>query len=161
MAKVNIRVKVNGTWRDLSVDPWERLVDVLRNRLGLTGTKEGCGEGECGACTVNLNGKAVLACLVLAVKADECEVLTVEGLQKGLELHPLQEAFVAESALQCGFCTPGMLMAANALLSEQPAPSETEVRTCLANNLCRCTGYDKPVRAVLKAARAMREGHHE
>ena len=161
MNNVNIKLKVNGFWRELSVEPGERLLDVLRLRLGLTGTKEGCGEGECGACTVNLNGKAVLACLVLAAQADNSEIKTIEGLQKGVELHPLQKAFVEESALQCGFCTPGMIMAAHALLHELPNPSEDQVRTGLANNLCRCTGYDKPIRAVLKAAQALQEGSHD
>lgn len=160
MAKVNIRVRVNGTWRAVAVEPGERLVDVLRDRLGLTGTKLGCGEGECGACTVNLDGKAVLSCLVLAVQADNCKVETIEGLQTGAELHPLQEAFVSESAVQCGYCTPGMIMAANALLQREPDPSEHRVRRALANNLCRCTGYDGPIRAVLKAAKVLKGEHH-
>lgn len=160
MAKVDIRVCVNGRWHVMAVEPWERLVDVLRDRLGLTGTKIGCGEGECGACTVNMNGKAVLSCLVLAVQADHCEIETIEGLQRGSELHPLQEAFVSESAIQCGYCTPGMIMAANALLQREPELSEHMVRRALANNLCRCTGYDQPVRAVLKAAKVLKEERH-
>lgn len=160
MAKVNIKLCVNGTWYELTVDPWERLVDVLRDRLRLTGTKVGCGEGECGACTVNMDGKAVLSCLLLAAKTDGKEILTIEGLQKGLELHPLQEAFVSEAAIQCGFCTPGMIMAANALLGIDPNPSESAVRENIANNLCRCTGYDKPVKAVLKASRTIKEGNN-
>jgi carbon-monoxide dehydrogenase small subunit len=160
MAKVNIKLCVNGTWYELTVDPWERLVDVLRDRLRLTGTKVGCGEGECGACTVNMDGKAVLSCLLLAAKTDGKEILTIEGLQKGLELHPLQEAFVSEAAIQCGFCTPGMIMAANALLKTDPNPSESVVKENIANNLCRCTGYDKPVKAVLKASRTIKEGNN-
>lgn len=160
MAEVNIRMCVNGTWHAMAVDPGERLADVLRDRLGLTGTKIGCGEGECGACTVNMDGKAVLSCLVLAVQADNCDVETIEGLQRGSELHPLQEAFVSESAIQCGYCTPGMIMAANALLQRESDPSEDMVRRTLANNLCRCTGYDQPVRAVLKAAKALKEERH-
>jgi carbon-monoxide dehydrogenase small subunit len=156
MTKTNIRMCVNGTWHDMSVEPGERLVDVLRDRLGLTGTKIGCGEGECGACTVNMDGKAVLSCLVLAVQADNREVETIEGLRRGSELHPLQAAFVSESAVQCGYCTPGMIMAANALLKREPDPSEDMVRRALANNLCRCTGYDQPVRAVLKAAEILK-----
>jgi carbon-monoxide dehydrogenase small subunit len=161
MPSVNIRVKVNGTWRDIAVDPWERLVDVLRNRLGLTGTKEGCGEGECGACTVTMNGRAVLSCLVPAARADGGDIVTIEGLQHGGELHPIQKAFVDESALQCGFCTPGMIMAAHALIAGNPDPSEEQVRTGLANNLCRCTGYDRPVKAVLRAAQGIKEAHHD
>ena len=160
MAKVNIKLCVNGVWYELAVNPWERLVDVIRDHLRLTGTKVGCGEGECGACTVNMDGKAILSCLLLAAKADGKEILTIEGLQKGLELHPLQEAFVTESAIQCGFCTPGMIMAANALLRTDPNPSESVVRENIANNLCRCTGYDKPVKAILKASRVIKEGNN-
>ncbi len=160
MGKVNISICVNGRWHELAVDPWERLVDVLRNRLGLTGTKVGCGEGECGACTVNLDGKAVLSCLTLAARADGKQIVTIEGLQEGPELHPLQEAFVSEFAVQCGYCAPGMIMAANALLRSEPDPTESVVRENLANNLCRCTGYDNPVKAILKAARLIRGGDH-
>ena len=157
MKKIDIRIQVNGTWHELAVNPGERLIDVLRDRLDLTGTKEGCGEGECGACTVNLNGQAVLSCLMLAVQADNATVLTIEGLQKGSELHPLQEAFVSQAALQCGYCTPGMIMAANALINNETEIGERKIRQHLANNLCRCTGYDGPVKAVLKAARAIKE----
>ena len=154
--KVEIRLNVNGDWCELTVDPGDRLVDVLREKLDLTGTKEGCGTGECGACTVNLDGKAVLSCLMLATQADGCSIVTIEGLQKGSELHPLQKSFVSESAVQCGYCTPGMIMAANALIGNDPEPDENTVRKNLSNNLCRCTGYDRPVKAVLKAARNMR-----
>jgi len=153
MKKIDIRMQVNGIWRELTVDPGDRLVDVLRDQLNLTGTKEGCGEGECGACTVNLNGQAVLSCLMLAVQADNCTILTIEGLQKGSELHPLQKAFVSEAAIQCGYCTPGMIMAANALINNRPEVTGGMIRQHLSNNLCRCTGYDGPVKAVLKAAK--------
>lgn len=156
MAKVNINVGVNGRWYELAVEPQERLVDVLRDRLGLTGTKVGCGKGECGACTINIDGKAILSCLTLAVQADGKEILTIEGLQKGAELHPLQEAFVKEAAVQCGYCTPGMIMNAKALLDRNSNPSEKEVRKTLSSNLCRCTGYDRPVKAVIEAAKTMR-----
>jgi len=156
MKKVEIRINVNNDWYELTVNPGDRLVDVLREELDLTGTKEGCGEGECGACTVNLDGKAVLSCLMLAAQADGCKILTIEGLQKGSELHPLQKAFVSESAVQCGYCTPGMIMAANALINSEPKPDEDTIRKNLSNNLCRCTGYDRPVKAVLKAARDMK-----
>ena len=139
------------------MNPGDRLIDVLRDRLDLTGTKEGCGEGECGACTVNLDGQAVLSCLMLAAQADGCKILTIEGLQRGPKLHPLQKAFVSESALQCGYCTPGMIMAANALINNESEPNEDTIRKNLSNNLCRCTGYDRPVKAVLKAAKDMKE----
>jgi len=156
-----IRININGEWKKLKVNPQDRLIDTLRGQLGLTGTKEGCGEGECGACTINLNGKAVLACLILSVQTDESRILTIEGLQKGLELHPLQTAFLNESAVQCGFCTPGMIMAAHAFIRENPEPDMQMVKECLANNLCRCTGYEKPVKAVLAAACSMRETNHD
>ena len=153
MNKIDIKIQVNGAWHELAVDPSDRLVDVLRDQLNLTGTKEGCGEGECGACTVNLNGQAVLSCLMLAVQADNCTILTIEGLQKGSELHPLQKAFVSEAALQCGYCTPGMIMAANSLINNESEVTGSMIRQHLSNNLCRCTGYDRPVKAVLKAAK--------
>ena len=156
MKKIDIRMQVNGIWHELTVDPGDRLVDVLRDQLNLTGTKEGCGEGECGACTVNLNGQAVLSCLMLAVQADNCTILTIEGLQKGSELHPLQKAFVSEAAVQCGYCTPGMIMAANPLINNEPEVTESMIRRHLSNNLCRCTGYDRPVKAVLKAAKEIK-----
>jgi carbon-monoxide dehydrogenase small subunit len=157
MTTVDIKIHVNGNWHELAVNPGDRLIDVLRDRLDLTGTKEGCGEGECGACTVNLDGRAVLSCLILAVQADGGTILTIEGLQKGPELHPLQKAFVSESAVQCGYCTPGMIMAANALINCESDPDENSIRKNLSNNLCRCTGYDRPVKAVLKAAQDMKE----
>jgi len=156
MKKMDIKIQVNGIWHELAVNPGDRLVDVLRDRLGLTGTKEGCGEGECGACTVNLNGKAVLSCLMLAAQADNCTLLTIEGVQRGSELHPLQKAFVSEAAVQCGYCTPGMIMAANSLINNEPEVTESMIRRHLSNNLCRCTGYDRPVKAVLKAAKEIK-----
>jgi carbon-monoxide dehydrogenase small subunit len=156
MTMVDIKIHVNGNWHELAVNPVDRLIDVLRDRLDLTGTKEGCGEGECGACTVNLDGQAVLSCLILAAQADGGTILTIEGLQKGPELHPLQKAFVSESAVQCGYCTPGMIMAANALINNESDPDENSIRKNLSNNLCRCTGYDRPVKAVLKAAQDMK-----
>jgi len=157
MAKLNIGITVNGQRYELEVEPHERLLDVLRDRLGLTGTKMGCGEGECGACTVNIEGKANLSCLTLAAQVDGKEVLTIEGMQKGPELHPIQEAFVAYSAVQCGYCTPGIIMATKALLDRNHDPSEDDVRNAISNNLCRCTGYDKPVKAILGAAKTMKE----
>ena len=157
MAKVEINIDVNGKWYELAVEPYETLLDVLRNRLGLTGTKMGCGKGECGACTVNINGRAILSCLTLAAQVDGKEIMTIEGLQRGTKLHPLQEAFVEHSAIQCGYCTPGMIMAAKALLDRDNNPSEEEVRRAISSNLCRCTGYDKPVKAVLEAAKTTRE----
>jgi carbon-monoxide dehydrogenase small subunit len=161
MTEIPIRICVNGEWRELTVKPYERLVDSLRDRLGLTGTKVGCGEGECGACTVTMDGKAVLSCLTLAVQANGKQVKTIEGLRQGDDLHPIQKAFVEEGAVQCGFCTPGMIMAAETMLGQDPSPSEEKVRKTLANNLCRCTGYDKPVKAILKAARSIREENHD
>ena len=158
MKKIDISIKVNGDRHELIVDPGDRLIDVLRDQLNLTGTKEGCGEGECGACTVNLNGQAVLSCLVLACQADGCVVLTIEGLQNGSRLHPLQEAFVSEAAVQCGYCTPGMIMAAKPLMEKGVEVTGDMVRQSLSNNLCRCTGYDQPVKAVLKAAEDIKGG---
>jgi carbon-monoxide dehydrogenase small subunit len=160
LKKVDIKIRVNGDWYELEVNPGDRLIDVLRDRLELTGTKEGCGEGECGACTVNLDGQAVLSCLILAAQADGCTVLTVEGLRVESELHPLQKAFVSESAVQCGYCTPGMIMAANALINSEAEPTENSIRKHLSNNMCRCTGYDRPVKAILKAAQDMKGDIH-
>ncbi|MEN8172535.1 MAG: (2Fe-2S)-binding protein [Chloroflexota bacterium] len=159
MKKVPIKIKVNGDWRELAVSPGDRLIDILRDQLDLTGTKEGCGEGECGTCTVNLDGKAVLSCLILAAQADGCTILTIEGLQKGSKLHPLQKAFVSEAAVQCGYCTPGMIMAAKPLIENEPEINDSKIRQHLSNNLCRCTGYDQPVKAVLKASRERKENN--
>lgn len=155
MGKVHVKAVVNGVACEFLAEPRQTLLEVLREELHLFGTKEGCGNGNCGACSVIVDNRVANACLILAVQADGKEVLTVEGLAQGTELHPLQQAFLEEAALQCGFCTPGFLMAAKALLDENPAPTEEEIRRYLAGNLCRCTGYDKIVRAVQKAAASM------
>ncbi|MYA90112.1 MAG: (2Fe-2S)-binding protein [Boseongicola sp. SB0662_bin_57] len=154
---IHVSTTVNGDAHEFLCDPRETLLDVLRDRLDLTGAKEGCGTGDCGACTVLLDGRPVCSCLVLAAEAEGHEVGTVEGIADGEDLHPLQRKFIEHAALQCGICTPGILVAAKALLERDPDPSETEVRYWLAGNLCRCTGYDKIVRAVLDAASEMRE----
>jgi carbon-monoxide dehydrogenase small subunit len=153
--KTVIRLKVNGRDREILTAPTRTLLEVLREDLRLTGTKQGCGEGECGTCTVLLDGSAVNACLVLAVEAAGREVTTIEGLSKGRSLHPLQQAFIDHGAIQCGFCTPGMILSAKALLDRRPDPGEEEIREALGGNLCRCTGYQKIVEAVLAAAQAM------
>ena len=153
--KTVIRLQVNGREREILTAPTRTLLEVLREDLLLTGTKQGCGEGECGTCTVLLDGAAVNACLVLAVEAAGREVTTIEGLADGRSLHPLQQAFVDQGAIQCGFCTPGMILSAKALLDRRPDPTEAEIREALGGNLCRCTGYQKIVEAVLAAARAM------
>ena len=147
-----ITVTVNGQERDLFVEARQTLLDALRCNLGLTGTKEGCGDGNCGSCTVLLNGQAVNSCLVFAVEADGQEVLTIEGLGQDGKLDPLQETFIEEGAIQCGFCTPGFILTAKAFLDSNRDPTEGEIRLAIAGNLCRCTGYDKIVRAILKAA---------
>jgi carbon-monoxide dehydrogenase small subunit len=146
---------LNGLSVELAVDPGARLVDVLREKLDLTGTKEGCGQGECGACTVLLDGQAVNSCLVLAGQIRGRSVVTIEGLAKDGELDPLQEAFIAEGAVQCGYCTPGMLLSAKALLMQNPLPSEQEIKETIAGNLCRCTGYVKIVQAIKTAAASL------
>jgi carbon-monoxide dehydrogenase small subunit len=146
--KTLINFKVNGKGYDLAVEPNKTLVDLLRYDLGLTGTKKGCGTGECGSCTVIFNGKPVNSCLVLAIQANGAEILTIEGLKPPQGLHPLQQAFVEKGAIQCGFCTPGMILSANSLLQRNPNPTEAEIRTALSGNLCRCTGYQKIVEAV-------------
>jgi len=150
-----VRLTVNGALYELSVKPWETLIDVLRDYLGLTGTKEGCGLGECGACTVIMEGKAVNSCLVLAVEADGKQIATIEGLAVGDKLHPVQEAFIEHGGLQCGFCTPGMIMSAKVLLDENPNPSEEEIRKGIAGNFCRCTGYAKIIESIKAAAENM------
>lgn len=149
---MKLEFKVNGKMYELDVEPESRLLDVLREELGLTGAKEGCGEGECGACTVIMDGLAVNSCLVLAAQARGKEILTVEGLAENGELDRLQQAFIDNGAIQCGYCTPGMLMSAKALFLRNPHPSETEIRTALAGNLCRCTGYVNIINAVKDAA---------
>jgi carbon-monoxide dehydrogenase small subunit len=153
---VLVTTTINGDTVEFACDPHESLLDVLRNRLGLSGAKEGCGTGDCGACSVQVDGRVVCSCLVLGVEAEGREIETVEGLSTGTELHPLQTKFLEHAALQCGVCTPGFLMAAKALLEKNPDPTEEEIRFGLAGNLCRCTGYDKIVRAVQDAAKVMR-----
>jgi carbon-monoxide dehydrogenase small subunit len=150
---VSVRLHVDGVEHHLEVEPRLLLVHALRDKLGLTGTHVGCDTSNCGACTVHLDGRAVKSCTVLAVQADRAEVTTIEGLASGGKLHPVQEAFWNDHALQCGYCTPGMIMAAAALLSENPKPTEAEVRRALEGNLCRCTGYHNIVKAVLDAAK--------
>jgi len=150
-----IKVTVNREVYELEVPVHRTLLDFLRQDLELMGTKSGCETGDCGACTVLMNGKPVNSCLVLAVETDGKEVLTVEGLAHGLELHPLQEAFIEQGAVQCGYCTPGMLLSAKALLDEIPRPTEDEIKEALAGNLCRCTGYYNIVNAVMAAAKRM------
>jgi carbon-monoxide dehydrogenase small subunit len=150
-----IKVTVNSVLYELSVQPWETLLDVIREHLGLTGTKEGCGLGECGACTIIMDGKTVNSCLVLAVEADNRVITTIEGLANGDELHPIQEAFVKCGGLQCGFCTPGMIMSTKALLENNPSPDEGEIRKAIAGNFCRCTGYTKIIESVKVAAKNM------
>lgn len=153
MMKQSIRLKINGEWRDLLVPPQKRLLDVLREDLLLTGTKEGCGIGECGACTVLLNGKAVNACLILVGQVQEMEITTVEALAKGGQLNRLQQNFLEEGAVQCGFCIPGMLMSATALLMEKENLTREEIQKALEGNLCRCTGYKQIIAAIEKTAR--------
>lgn len=155
-SKVHITTTVNGDAHEYLCEPGRTLVDVLRNELGLTGTKEGCSTGDCGACSVRLDGELVCSCLVLAVETDGREVETIEGMAGDDGLHPLQRTFLELNGLQCGICTPGILVAAKALLERNPDPSETEIRYWLAGNLCRCTGYDKIVRSVMAAAQEMR-----
>lgn len=151
-----ITINVNGDSYNLAVDSWRTLNEVLREDLNLTGTKLGCGTGDCGTCTVLLDGKTVNSCLTLAVEADGRNIITVEGLaSSGEELHPIQEAFIEKGAIQCGFCTPGMELSALFLLSRNPSPDEKEIRSALSGNLCRCTGYNKIVEAISAAAAKM------
>jgi carbon-monoxide dehydrogenase small subunit len=155
--KTYVSMQLNGEPVEFLAEPRQTLLECLRDTLQMTGSKEGCGDGNCGSCCVLLDGELVTSCLVLGVETQGRAVTTVEGLAAGSSLHPLQKAFVANAALQCGFCTPGFLIAAKALLEQDPAPSEDRIRLWLANNLCRCTGYDKIVRAVQAAAREMRQ----
>ena len=150
--KAQIRTTINGAPMDLLVSPYQSLLEVLRDVAGLTGTKEGCNDGNCGACTVNLDGRIVDSCLVLGIETDGKTIETIEGMATPESLHPLQETFLEEAALQCGICTPGFLVSAKALLDNEPNPSEERIRFWLAGNLCRCTGYDKIIRAVQKAS---------
>ena len=157
MSKLQISTTINGDATEFLCDADTSLLDALRGPLGLTGSKEGCGSGDCGACTVMLDGKMVCSCLVLAVEVEGRKVGTIEGVADGGTLHPIQSKFLEHAALQCGFCTPGFIVAAKALLDHNPNPTESEVRYWLAGNLCRCTGYDKIVRAVLATAAELRQ----
>jgi carbon-monoxide dehydrogenase small subunit len=155
MAKLHVSTTINGEPQEFLCDAEQSMLDVLRGPLGLTGSKEGCGTGDCGACTITVNGRIVCSCLMLAAEAEGQKIGTIEGMA-GEELHPLQQKFLESAALQCGICTPGVLMAAKALLERNPDPTEHEVRFWLAGNLCRCTGYDKIIRAVMDTAADMR-----
>ena len=155
--KKKISITLNGKKTDLEVPSHRLLLDLLRDEIGLTGTKEGCGTGDCGACTVLLNGKPVNSCLIFSGELDGADLVTIEGLKIGPELHPVQRAFVQDGGVQCGYCTSGMLMMSKALLDENPDPSEEDIRFAISGNLCRCTGYAKIVKAVQDAARELRE----
>ena len=157
MSAVHVSTKINGDDVEFVCRPDESLLDVLRDRLGMTGSKEGCGTGDCGACSVTLDGRLVCSCLVMGAEVGGHEIGTIEGMAQGDKLHPLQQKFLEGAALQCGICTPGFLIAARALLERNLDPTETEVRYWLAGNLCRCTGYDKIVRAVMDTAKDMRK----
>ena len=154
MAKRTISFKVNGKEVDLEVAPGEMLVDVLRGKLGLTGTKVGCREGECGACSIILNGKLVTSCIVPVMKADGGTILTIEGLEKNGEIHLIQQKFIEDGAIQCGFCTPAMVLAGKALLDENPHPTREEIQLAISGILCRCTGYQKIIKAIDSASKA-------
>jgi carbon-monoxide dehydrogenase small subunit len=156
MTQIHVSTTINGDATEFLCEPDETLLDVLRDRLGLTGAKEGCGTGDCGACSVTVDGRLVCSCLMLGAEAAGRTVTTIEGMADGETLHPLQRKFLEHAALQCGICTPGILVAAKALLEKNPNPTETEARYWLAGNLCRCTGYDKIIRAVMDAADEMR-----
>lgn len=160
MTKLHVETIINGDHVEYLCDAEETLLDVLRDHLGLTGAKEGCGTGDCGACSVTVDGRLVCSCLMLAAEAKGRKIETIEGMADGDDLHPLQRKFLEHAALQCGICTPGILVAAKSLLERNPDPTETEVRYWLAGNLCRCTGYDKIVRAVMDAAEEMRSNGH-
>jgi carbon-monoxide dehydrogenase small subunit len=153
-----VRPEVNGEPREFLADPRDTLLELLRDRLGLTGTKEGCGNGNCGSCTVLMDGAPVCACLVLAGEADGASITTIEGVAAGNVLHPVQDAIVRQGGTQCGFCTPGIVLSAVALLARNPAPDDAEIRHAIAGNLCRCTGYDKIVAAIATAARDVKSG---
>jgi aerobic carbon-monoxide dehydrogenase small subunit len=154
-----LSLTINDEPRELLVEAYDSLLDMLRDTLQLTGTKKGCDEGDCGACTVLMDGKTVTSCMVLALDAHEQEITTVEGLMQNHRLHPVQDAFVQYGGVQCGFCTPGLIMSGVGLLLENPNPTEEDVRYAIGGNLCRCTGYSKVVQAILKAAHTMREAH--
>ena len=150
--KKQIKLQINGEEREVMVEPRQTLLDTLRDSLVLTGTKEGCGNGNCGSCTVLIDGQSVKSCLVFTIEMEGKGITTIEGLAQGGQLHPLQQAFIDEGAVQCGFCTPGMILSAKALLDNNPKPTEEEIKQGIAGNLCRCTGYDKIVKAILKVA---------
>ena len=156
MSKIHVTTKINGDEVEFLADPRESLLDCLRDRLGLTGSKEGCGTGDCGACSITVDGDVVCSCLMLGVEAEGHEIGTIEGMGSDGDLHPLQRKFVEHAAFQCGIYTPGILVAAKSLLDQNPDPTETEIRYWLAGNLCRCTGYDKIIRAVQDAAAEMK-----
>ena len=158
MAKIHVTTTINGSETEFLCEPNQTLLDALRDTLGLTGSKEGCGSGDCGACSVTINDRLVCSCLVLAPEAEGQKIETIEGMADGEKLHPLQKKFVELAALQCGICTPGFLVASRSLLEKNPNPTETEVRYWLAGNLCRCTGYDKIINAVMEVAAEMRGG---
>ncbi len=149
-----LEIRVNGTNYRIKTEPWRTLVEVLRENLGLMGTKKSCNEGECGACTVIVDGRPVTSCLLLAVDAQEKEILTIEGLSEGEKLHPVQESFLKHGAIQCGFCTPGMVMSAKSLLDDNPNPTLAEARAAISGNLCRCTGYQHIIDSILAASGA-------
>jgi carbon-monoxide dehydrogenase small subunit len=155
--KIHVQTIINGEHVDFLAEPRQSLLECLRDVIGLTGSKEGCNDGNCGACTVMFDGRIVTSCLVLGVEAEGKEVTTIEGIAQGSTLHPIQQSFLENAALQCGICTPGFIVASKALLDENPDPTEHEIRFWLANNLCRCTGYDKIIRAVQDAAVKMQE----
>ena len=157
MAKIHVNTTINGEPAEFLCETQQTMLDVLRDNLGLTGSKEGCGSGDCGACTIIADGRMICSCLMLGAEAEGKKIQTIEGLALGDKLHPLQQKFIEMAALQCGICTPGFLVASKALLDRNPNPSETEVRYWLAGNLCRCTGYDKIVRAVMDVAAEMRK----
>jgi carbon-monoxide dehydrogenase small subunit len=157
MKTSKIKIKVNGEWHTLEVSSQRTLLEIIREDLGLTGTKKMCGRGECCSCTVILEGRAVNSCIVLAADTNGKEITTIEGLAEGGKLHPLQEEFVAKGAIQCGFCTPGMILSAKAFLDQNPSPTDVEVKTAISGNLCRCTGYVRIVDAILSAAERIRE----
>jgi len=150
-----IKLRVNGQSYEVAAEPWRTLLEVIRDTIGLTGTKKGCDEGDCGTCTVLMDGEAVNSCLILAIEAQDKDITTIEGLSEGDTLHPIQQAFVENGGLQCGFCTPGMILSAKALLEKNPHPTEEEIKFAIAGNLCRCTGYIKIIEAIQAAAEAM------
>ena len=154
--KANITLYINGDKYTIAVEPWRTLAEVLREDLNLIGTKIGCETGDCGACTVLINGKSVTSCLSLAVESDGKEITTIEGLSTGADMHPIQEAFVEQGAIQCGYCTPGMILSAKYLLDKNPEPTELQIRQSLSGNLCRCTGYNRIIKAVIAASKKIK-----